>query len=110
MQRVFKGFSVHPNIAAVLIVGLGCEVSQIQTLVNDYGLERGPLLQTMNIQTIGGHKRTVDKGIALIESMLDATNDCRRVEVPVSALTLALQCGGSDAWSCLLYTSDAADE
>ena len=99
LQRVFKGFSVHPNIAAVLIVGLGCEVSQIQTLVNDYGLERGPLLQTMNIQTIGGHKRTVDKGIALIESMLDATNDCRRVEVPVSALTLALQCGGSDAWS-----------
>ena len=99
LQRVFKGFSVHPNIAAVLIVGLGCEVSQIQTLVNDYGLERGPLLQTMNIQTIGGHKRTVDKGIALIESMLDATNDCQRVEVPVSALTLALQCGGSDAWS-----------
>jgi len=99
LQRVFKGYAIHPNVAAVLIVGLGCEVSQIQTLVKEYGLERGPLLATMNIQTTGGHRKTVDKGIELLEGMLPAANQCKREACPVSALTLALQCGGSDAWS-----------
>lgn len=99
LQRVFKGYAIHPNVAAVLIVGLGCEVSQIQTLVKEYGLERGPLLQTMNIQTTGGHRKTVERGVSLLQSMLVAANESQRESCPVSELTLALQCGGSDAWS-----------
>ncbi len=99
LQRVFAGFATHPNIAAALIVGLGCEVSQVQTLVKTYKLNEGALLRTMNIQTTGGHKRTVLKGVEMVESMLDSANACRRETLPVSHLTLALQCGGSDAWS-----------
>ena len=99
LQRVFKGYAIHPNVAAVLIVGLGCEVSQVQTLVKEYGLERGPLLQTMNIQTTGGHRKTVERGVSLLQSMLEAANESQRQPCPVSELTLALQCGGSDAWS-----------
>ncbi len=99
LQRVFKGYAVHPNVAAVLIVGLGCEVSQVQTLVKEYGLERGPLLQTMNIQTTGGHRKTVERGVSLLQSMLPIANEARREPCAISELTLALQCGGSDAWS-----------
>jgi len=99
LQRVFKGYAVHPNVGAVLIVGLGCEVSQVQSLVKEYGLERGPLMETMNIQTTGGHRKTIEHGIGVIESMLPLVNACEREDAPVSKLTLALQCGGSDAWS-----------
>lgn len=99
LQRVFNGYAIHPNVAAVLIVGLGCEVSQIQTLVKEYGLQQGPQLQTMNIQTTGGHRKTVERGVSLLQDMLPAANEFRREACSVSELTLALQCGGSDAWS-----------
>jgi len=99
LQRVLWGYAQHANVAGVLLVGLGCEVNQISTLVEQYKMERGPLLRTMNIQSVGGHLKTVAAGVARIKEMLPQANDCKRTPCPASALTLALQCGGSDAWS-----------
>jgi len=53
----------------------------------------------MNIQTSGGHKKTVEQGRTHLLSMLPEVNKASRQECPASALMLALQCGGSDAWS-----------
>ncbi|MCE2523434.1 MAG: altronate dehydratase [Rhodobacteraceae bacterium] len=99
LQRVMWGYARHPNVSGVLMVGLGCEINQIEWLVEAYGLKTGPLFQTMNIQERAGLSRTVDLGIRKIKEMLPAANECRRVDCPVSELTVALQCGGSDAWS-----------
>ena len=51
------------------------------------------------IQEVGGIKKTVQAGIAAVEALLPAVNDVRRSAQPVSELTVALQCGGSDGWS-----------
>ena len=99
LQRVLWGFARHPNFAGVLMVGLGCEVNQIDFLLEAYGIQPGPAFQTMTIQGTGGTRKTVDKGIELIKGMLPAANAFRREPVPASHLTLALQCGGSDAYS-----------
>ncbi len=99
LQRVLSGFASHPNIGAALIVGLGCEVNQISALVREHGLHNNPLFKTMNIQSTGGHRKTVDAGVAEIRQMLNAVNQIERVECPASDLMVALQCGGSDAWS-----------
>ena len=99
LQRVLAGYAQHPNVGGVLFVGLGCEISQIQSTVQAHELTRGPLLRTMNIQSIGGHRKTVAYGQRLIEEMLPEVNANQRESCPVSALSLALQCGGSDAWS-----------
>ena len=99
LQRVMWGYARHPNHAGVLMVGLGCEMNQIDWLLEAYGLEQGPLFQTMNIQNVAGLRRTVETGIAKIEAMLPLANEARRTEQPASALKVALQCGGSDAWS-----------
>jgi len=99
LQRVIWGYAQHANIAGVLMVGLGCEVNQISSLVEQYQLTRGPLLRTMNIQSVGGHQKTVAAGVARIKEMLSEANDVQREDCPASALKLALQCGGSDAWS-----------
>ena len=99
LQRVIAGYARHPNVGGVLMVGLGCEVSQVGTTAAREGLDTGPLLQTMNIQTTGGTRHTVERGRAIVGGMLAAVNEARREPCPVSALTLALQCGGSDAWS-----------
>ena len=99
LQRVLAGFASHANVAAALIVGLGCEVNQIQNLVEHYGMQQGPLFRTLNIQTSGGHRKTVSHGIELIREMLPVVNAVRRESCAASELMVALQCGGSDAWS-----------
>ena len=99
LQRVLWGYAQHANVAGVLLVGLGCEVNQISALVEQYQMQRGQLLRTMNIQSVGGHQKTVAAGVARIKEMLEQANDVKRTPCPASALKLALQCGGSDAWS-----------
>jgi len=81
------------------LVGLGCEVSQLKTLLDTYRFKEGPLLRTLNIQSTGGHKKTVERGQALVTEMLQEANQHQRTPCPASSLSLALQCGGSDAWS-----------
>jgi len=99
LHRVLAGYATHPNVAGVLIVGLGCEVNQIQALVDRFGLKRGPLFRTMNIQSTGGHRKSVEIGSQFVRDMLPVVNAIERQTCPASALMLALQCGGSDAWS-----------
>ena len=99
LQRVMWGYARHPNHAGVLMVGLGCEMNQIDWLLEAYGLERGPLFQTMNIQDVAGLRRTVELGVEKVRAMLPIANEARREPCPASDLMVALQCGGSDAWS-----------
>ena len=99
LQRVLWGFAQHPNFAGIVMVGLGCEVNQIDFLLDAYGLERGPAFQTMTLQDTGGTRKTVDHGVGLIADMLPQADKARRQAVPASELVLALQCGGSDAYS-----------
>ncbi len=99
LQRTLWGYARHPNFAGVLIVGLGCEVNQIPFLLDAYGLELNDTFQTMTIQESGGTRKTVDEAIERISGMLEPANAARRSTVPASELTVALQCGGSDAYS-----------
>ena len=99
LQRVMWGYARHPNHAAVLMVGLGCEMNQIDWLLEAYGLKQGETFQVMNIQSVAGLRRTVEIGIAKIEAMLPIANTATRSPCPASELKVALQCGGSDAWS-----------
>ena len=99
LQRVMWGYAKHPNHAGVLMVGLGCEMNQIDWLLDAYGLKQGPLFQTMNIQNVAGLQKTIEMGVAKIRAMLPMANEATRTPCPASELTVALQCGGSDAWS-----------
>ena len=99
LQRTLWGYARNPNVGGVLMAGLGCEVMQIDWLIEAYGLTPGPLFQKMNIQDVGGLRATIDAGIAKIEAMLPEVNKATREAVPASELMVALQCGGSDAWS-----------
>lgn len=99
LRRTLGGYAKHPNFAAVLVVGLGCETNQIEGLVAQEGLQEGVKLVAFNIQDTGGTAKTVAKGIALIQAMLPEANRVTRVPVPLSHLIVGLQCGGSDGYS-----------
>lgn len=99
LRRTIAGYARHPNLAGVLIVGLGCERNQVDGLVESQGLERGPLLRTMVMQDVGGTRATIAAGIAAIEAMLPVADAARRSTVPASHLKIGLECGGSDGFS-----------
>ena len=70
------------------------------------------MFQAITIQDLGGLRQTIDKGIKLIEDMLPKINRIKRTPQSIEHISLALQCGGSDAWSgvtanpSLGYTAD----
>ena len=99
LQRVMWGYARNPNHGGVLMVGLGCEMNQIDWLLEAYGLKQGPLFKTMNIQDSMGLAKTVEMGIAMVREMLPEVNRATRESCPASELMVALQCGGSDALS-----------
>jgi altronate hydrolase len=95
LRRTLAGYARHPNFAALLMVGLGCETNQIAGL----GLADGPRLHSYNIQDAGGTAKAVARGIALIHEMLPEANRTQRQPVSASHLCVGLQCGGSDGYS-----------
>ncbi|HTY67354.1 MAG TPA: altronate dehydratase family protein [Alphaproteobacteria bacterium] len=99
LRRVIAGYARHPNFAAVLVLGLGCETNQIGGILRAHNLNEGALLQTMTIQDTGGAAKTVREGVARIKELLPDLNRTRRESVPASEITIGLQCGGSDGYS-----------
>lgn len=100
LQRVLAGVARHPNISGYVMIGLGCEVNQIQFLARDYKLDQpkpGELPPTfMTIQGVGGIRKTVEAGVAAVNKLLPVANSLRRAPQPISKLILAENCGGSD--------------
>jgi altronate hydrolase len=101
LRRTLAGYATHPNFAAVLIVGLGCERNQIGALLADQGLAAGPRLHTFVMQENGGTRKTIEAGIAAVKSLLPDANSVTRQTVPASHLSVGLQCGGSDGFSAI---------
>ena len=99
LQRVMWGYAKHPNHGGVVMVGLGCEMNQIDWLLDAYGLKQSPTFQTMNIQSVAGLQKTIEMGVKKVREMLPIVNAAQRTLCPASELKVALQCGGSDAWS-----------
>jgi len=99
LRRTLGGYTKHPNMAAVVVLGLGCETNQIAGLMNAEGLKEGPRLIPMAIQDEGGVARTVGRAVDFLKDVLPEANDVKREPLPASELILALQCGGSDGYS-----------
>jgi altronate hydrolase len=107
LERVLAGFANHPNIAAYVIVGLGCEVNYAQHFVESQDLvplgarsngpgSPPPRPRVLNIQEQGGITKTVEAAVRAVHELLPEANAWRRTEQAASKICLALECGGSD--------------
>ena len=101
LRRTIGGYARNPNFAGIVLVGLGCEVNQIDDLVAHEALETGGRLVTLGIQDAGGTRAAIAAGIAAVEALLDRASTARRTSVSAANLTLGLQCGASDGYSAL---------
>ena len=101
LRRTLSGYIRHPNMAAVLVVGLGCERNQINTLFQSEKLTSGTKLKTFVMQDSGGTRKTIEAGIEAIKELLPEANRVERVPVDASHVSVGLQCGGSDSFSSI---------
>ena len=99
LRRTMAGYARHPNVAASIFVGLGCEANQITSLFGAESLQDGERVASYNMQDVGGTAKAIERGVALVREMLPAANRVERTPVPASHLMLGLQCGGSDGYS-----------
>lgn len=97
LRRTLGGYARHANFSHVVVLGLGCEINQIGGLMQEQKL--AGRLREMQIQEIGGTRKTTEAGIAFVKEALADANKVTREEVSASELTVALQCGGSDGYS-----------
>ncbi len=95
LERTQWGYASHPNLAGVLVVGLGCEVFQIPRLMKSYNLVEHDGFRTMTIQETGGTRRTIERGVDMIREMLPAANGFTRSTQPVADIMVLVRHGGT---------------
>ena len=102
LDRTLAGFARHPNVAAYILVGLGCEIIQASHLIDNEHLGliqlNGETIKplSLSIQECGGIGKTVEAGVKAVFDVLPRVNDIRRVQLPAKHITLGTNCGGSD--------------
>jgi len=124
-MRLLDNYIRHPNIGAALLIDLGCEKTNLAAfnrfIARDEGLFRqrpassgaqprslhpqdlsvayGKPVYSLSIQSCGGTRATIRRGLDLVAELLEKANQDTRVEISASKLALGLECGGSDAFS-----------
>ncbi len=110
-RKTLIGYATNPNVSGVLVVSLGCETIEGDKVAEAIAAT-GQDTEFLGIQESGGIRATVELGVQRLRELLDRAARHEREEIPLSELILAVQCGGSDAFSgitanpALGYASD----
>lgn len=101
LLRTLAGFVVHPNVGAVLAVDYGAEaitneMLQAYMTQNGYPLTDVPH-QFLTLQD--SFQTGLDQAKTIVRGWFDEVNATPRTDEPLTHLKIALQCGGSDAFS-----------
>jgi altronate hydrolase len=99
LRRTLAGYAQHPNFAGVIVLGLGCEVNEVRSLVDSFDVPEEKGLSSLTIQGSGGTRATVQAAVDRAFAMAEVANQAVRSTVPASELVLGLECGGSDGYS-----------
>ncbi len=123
-MRLLANHIRHPNIGAALVIDLGCEktnladfnryIARDMNLIDERPSPSGTVVRpvdlssvygkpvySLSIQSCGGSRATIRRGLELVQEMLAAANAVERTPIPAGELVLGLECGGSDAFSGL---------
>ncbi len=119
LSRVLGGIARHPNIAAFVLIGLGCEQNTLGHLLKSQnlvpltlggvdatsrrerlsGVQAAREVPVLSIQDSGGTRATVKRGIEMVNDLLPLVSPMQRTTVSAEHLILATKCGGSDGYS-----------
>ena len=96
LERTLLNTALHPNFAALIVVGLGCEMLLAKDLFTALS---GSATEVLLIQEHGGVRGTVQAGVDAVNQLLPRANAAVREPIGVEELVLSVKCGGSDGYS-----------
>ncbi|MEZ5393955.1 MAG: altronate dehydratase family protein [Bryobacterales bacterium] len=100
LRRLLEGVADHPNVAAAVMVGLGCEVNQVSYYTRPEAKSNGgPALRGFTLQESGGTRHAIADTVKAVREMIAQAGKLERQRVSAAHLVAALECGGSDAFS-----------
>ena len=95
-RKILCGMINHPNAAGVLVLGLGCEnsnIGEIKKVLGKYDEKRVKFLNCQDVED------EIAEGVSIINELKAYANTFKREKVSISKLRLGLKCGGSDGYS-----------
>jgi altronate hydrolase len=95
-QQVLAGLVNHPNAAAVLILGLGCENNQMRLFLEHLGPLARARVRYFNAQDVGDE---VEEGLRATRELAEYASRSRREPIDAAELVVGMKCGGSDGFS-----------
>ena len=95
-REILADLIKHPNAGGVLVVGLGCENSNIGEIKKHLGEYDEKHIKFMICQE---HEDEVEYGLQILEELSEYVKSFKREKLPTSKLVIGLKCGGSDGLS-----------
>ena len=95
-RRILADLIGHPNAGGVLVLGLGCENSNIDVLkeyIGDYDPDRVKFLVSQEAED------EIEDGLEIVKELAAYASQCKRTPIPCSELVIGMKCGGSDGLS-----------
>ena len=95
-RKVLADMIHHPNAAGVLVLGLGCENSNIPVLmdyIGEYDEQRVKFLQCQDVED------EMETAMGILEELATYANAFSREKIDASELIIGMKCGGSDGLS-----------
>jgi altronate hydrolase len=95
-RRILADLIRHPNAGGVLVLGLGCENSNIDVLkeyIGAYDPERVKFLVSQEAED------EIENGVKIVEALTEYAGRFSRTQIPCSELIIGVKCGGSDGLS-----------
>jgi len=94
----------HPNVAAAIVIDLGCEKTNLEVVAPLLMSKHAPAakpIETISVQQIGGTQAAIRRGLDAMRNLVEYAESQRRSACSVAHLVLGTECGGSDAFSGL---------
>ena len=96
--RTLTNLGTHPNVAAVLVVGLGCERLKPEELAENIAASGKPV-ERITIQECGGSLKALEAGSSIARKMVQEVSTLRGERFGLEQLAVGTECGGTDAFS-----------
>ncbi|MCR4442331.1 MAG: UxaA family hydrolase [Peptococcaceae bacterium] len=96
--RTLVGLGKNPNIAAILVVGLGCESITADYLANEIA-KTGKVVESLVVQDEGANLQAIARGNIILKNMIHEVSKIKRIPCDLCNLTLGIKCGLTDTTS-----------
>ena len=95
VHRTLVGLGCNPNVAAVVVVGIGCDGPPAPPIAEEIAATSKKPVELVTIEREGSYENAVAKGIHAARQMLADASLLQREPFDISYLTLASKCTGS---------------